>query len=94
MKKIIVGLFIITLLPVLFLSLKTFTSNEVCGWRGLGKDWPCICLGIKSEHSTEATKVYRCTGLNLSCSELLLDNFYGEGVQKPSSCELRERVHR
>ena len=59
------------------------------------KGWPCLCLGLEQvsiESSNPALvdgniETYYCTGLNLSCSEFALKNFYGGKTQKPISCE-------
>ena len=93
MKKMVIAVFGLFVFLLFFLVFKTFTVSKVCGWKGVGKDWPCLCLGLK-QTSIESNKLlsadgnietYYCTGLNLTCSEFALENFYSDNLQKPIS---------
>lgn len=91
--------FIFTLVLILIVFIfvfKTLTINEICGWKGIGKnEWPCFCIGLKREAvdrdllsvSDTTRKTYNCTGLNLSCSDFTLKYFYKGNQQKPVFCE-------
>jgi hypothetical protein len=92
MVIIVLGLF---LLVLALLGFKTFTKEKICGWEGMGKDWPCLCLGKRTEGCSSTVDwltgeckkgLYYCTGFNLSCSEFALKYFYRGTQEKPNSC--------
>jgi hypothetical protein len=80
---------------VLVFLAASYTNNEVCGWEGFGKDWPCLCIGKKSLGLTDADETittYYCTGVNLSCSDLILKLYKTiyPNRQSPVSCQTKK----
>jgi hypothetical protein len=95
MKSIIILVVIFLLLGFLFFIFdKTYTQGAICGWdkETEEENWPCLCLGERSTSSDDSAGIlntYYCTGLNLSCSQFMLENYHCSGSKAcPVSCQL------